>query len=87
MQKTHNNLLLLIAGICICAAPATAQTAPVTNVGKTVDNMDAITFSSNGTLYGGTSGAGALYTIDPKTGVATLIHVLVGASNPSLTYG
>ncbi|HEY2861161.1 MAG TPA: hypothetical protein VGJ21_22315 [Terracidiphilus sp.] len=38
-------------------------------------------------LYGGTSGAGSLYTIDPKTGAVTLVHALVGASNASLTYG
>ena len=86
MKITQHNLLSLIAGICFCVSPATSQTTPATNVGKTVDNMDAITFSSNGTLYGGTSGAGSLYTIDPKTGAATLVHALVGASNASLTY-
>ncbi len=67
------------------AAPPTIGT--ITNVGVTVNNMDAITFNSSGTLYGGTSGAGSLYTIDPTTGIVTLVHALVGVSNASLTYG
>jgi hypothetical protein len=59
----------------------------VTNVGATVTEMDAITFDSSGVLYGATGGTGSLYTIDPTTGSATLVHAFVGASNASLTYG
>src|SRR6516225_503363 len=77
--------LLMLAGLLPWAA--SAQTDMISNVGKSVDHLDAITFNANGVLYGGTSGAGALYTIDPATGTATLVHALVGASNPSLTYG
>ncbi len=49
--------------------------------------MDAIAFSSSGTLYGATSSTGSLYTINPSTGAATLVHALVGVSNANLTYG
>jgi hypothetical protein len=65
--------------------PAVADA--VTNVGATVTEMDAITFDSSGVLYGATGGTGSLYTIDPTTGSATLVHAFVGASNASLTYG
>ena len=67
------------------AGPPTIGT--ITNVGTTVNNMDAIAFNSSGTLYGATSGAGSLYTINPVTGVVTLVHALVSASNAALTYG
>jgi hypothetical protein len=87
MEKTQINLLSLTAGVFLYASLLSGQTATITNVGKSADNLVAITFSSNGSLYGGTSGAGALYTLDPRTGAATLVHAMVGASNASLTYG
>jgi hypothetical protein len=64
-----------------------ASVGTIANVGVTAANMEAIALNSGGTLYGGTSGTGALYTINPATGAATLIHALVGVSNASLTYG
>ena len=76
-----------IAGVCLYVSAASAQIGLITNVGKTVNNMDAIAFSSTGTLYGATSATGSLYTIDPSTGAVTLLHALVGASNANLTYG
>ncbi len=69
------------------AAAVPPQIGTITNVGVTVNNMDAIAFNSSGILYGGTSGTGSLYTIDPTTGIVTLVHALVGASNAALTYG
>src|SRR5579871_25248 len=79
-------LVSLLAVFCISPA-AFAQIGSVTNVGPTVKAMDAIAFKNDGTLYGGTSGAGALYTINPANGAVTLIHALVGATNSALTYG
>jgi type VI protein secretion system component Hcp len=66
---------------------ASAQIGATTNIGATVTNMDAIAFDSSGKLWGATSGSGSLYTVNPATGAATLVHALVGASNSSLTYG
>lgn len=80
-------LVPLIAGTFLCGLPASSQIGTITNVGKTTANLDAIAFRSTGTLYGGTSGAGSLYTIDPASGAVTLVHALVGVSDPSLTYG
>lgn len=80
-------IVSLIAGVGLCAAVASAQIGTVSNIGTTNNNMDAIAFNSTGTLYGGTSGTGSLYTIDPDSGAATLVHALVGASNAALTYG
>ncbi len=77
----------LIAGVCLYVSAASAQLGLITNVGKTVNNMDAIAFSNTGTLYGATSATGSLYTIAPPTGAVTLVHALVGVSNASLTYG
>jgi uncharacterized protein (TIGR03437 family) len=80
-------LVCLIAGVCFYVSAAFAQIGSVTNVGTTTNNMDAIAFNSSGTLYGGTSGVGSLYTINPASGAVTLVHALVGASNAALTYG
>jgi sugar lactone lactonase YvrE len=73
--------------MCFYVSAASAQIGLITNIGTTVNNMDAIAFNSSGVLYGATSGTGSLYTIDPATGAATLVHALVGVSNASLTYG
>ncbi len=86
MKRIQNTRYCLIA-VCLYASAASAQTGLISNVGTTANNMDAITFNSSGTLYGATSGAGSLYTINPATGAATMVHALVGASNASLTYG
>jgi uncharacterized protein (TIGR03437 family) len=87
VRRIQKTLYCLIAGVCFYVSAASAQIGAITNVGKTVNNMDAIAFNSAGVLYGGTSGAGSLYTVNPSTGAVTLVHALVGASNPSLTYG
>ena len=42
----------LIAGVCLYVSAASAQIGLITNVGKTVNNMDAIAFNNTGTLYG-----------------------------------
>jgi len=86
-QRLPKTLYCLIAGVSFYVCPASAQLGTIINVGATVTEMDAITFNSSGVLYGATGGAGSLYTIDPTTGVATLVHAFVGASNASLTYG
>ena len=87
MRNTRKTIYALIAGMCCYASVALAQIGAITNVGATVTEMDAIAFNTSGTLYGATGGAGSLYTINPATGAATLVHALVGASNASLTYG
>ena len=74
----------LIVGACFSVS---AQVGLITNVGPTVNGMDAIAFNSGGILYGGTSGAGSLYTINTATGAVTLVHALVGASDATLKYG
>ncbi|MDH4068887.1 MAG: T9SS type A sorting domain-containing protein [Ignavibacteria bacterium] len=50
-----------------------------------IANMRALTFSSSGTMYGGTTG-GNLYEVDPGTGNATLIGPAPGVSYSGLTY-
>jgi len=87
IQRLPRTLPCLIVGLTLSIAPVSAQFGTITNVGATATEMDAITFKSSGVLYGATGGAGSLYTIDPTTGIATLVHAFVGASNASLTYG
>lgn len=84
------NILLFGIAMGLLATAASAQIGAITTVGTTVNNLDALAFNSSGTLYGataGNAGAGALYTINPANGAATLVHALVGASNSELTYG
>ncbi len=86
IQRLPKALCCLILGVTLYVSPALAQIGAISNVGATATEMDAITFDG-GLLYGATGGAGALYTIDPTSGAATLVHAFVGASNASLTYG
>jgi hypothetical protein len=63
-------------------AAAHGDALPYTTVN--VANMRAIAFSEDGTLYGGTT-AGHLYSIDPETGVATLIGQATGIAYSGLS--
>src|SRR5208282_3471328 len=63
--------------------------AVLTSVNFSVSGIESLAIASDGTLYGATQGA--LYTIDPLTGLATLVgsfnNSAIGSSGQNIRFG